>query len=102
MRLAVLAKPAQEFVGVSPPFRRDLVVVPLEEPVHQYREFVDRQNDRLLTRGQRREQCVTPRAPASSIDPGAQLDPEFADSQLVDSINRGGRGLGYPVLDADP
>ena len=102
MRLRVLAEPAQESVGILSALGRDLVVVAFQEPVHQYRQLVDRQDYRFLARSKRREQCVALSAPPSRVDSCPKLDSELADPQFVDSIHGRGRRPPGPVLEAGP
>ena len=99
MGLAVPAKPAQEGVGRPYPFRRDDADIVLEHPIHEDRQFVDRENDGSAARRQRRKDVIASPRPVSGIDPAAQLHSQIGNRQLLDPA--AGRSQEIPEVRRD-
>ena len=87
MGLAVAAQPAQKRVREHPSFRRDAIRVALEQPVDEDGQFVDRQHDRFVARGQRSEDSVAPVGPVAGVDPGPKSYLQVGNRQLFDPVS---------------
>ena len=102
MVLGAPPKPRQERVGRLPAFRRDAVVLPLEEPVDENRQLVEREHHRQIVLGERLEDLVALLLPVSRVDSRAQLDLQFRDGQRVDSIDDPAQSVGESGSDPVP
>ena len=102
VRLDVLPQPAQEFVHAPFSFRGDAVVVPLEHPVDEDRQLVDRQHRTPLVLCKRREDSVSFLPPVSGIDPGPQLDAHLGEGQRIDPIAHTVQDVGERGHDTAP
>ena len=73
VRLAVPTQPGHEFVHCLLALWRHAVVLPLEQPVDQDRQLVNREDHRPLVCGERRKDFVPLLSPVSGVDTGAQF-----------------------------
>ena len=102
MRLAILAQPSHEAVHRLLALRRHAVVLPLEQPIDQDWQLVNREDERPLVFGQGRENFVPLVLPVAGVDTGAQFHLDLRDGQRIDAINHPLKDIGKPGLDATP
>ena len=81
--LAIPAQPAQERVRRPLSFERDAVLVILEHPVDEDRQFVDCENNRPAAGRQNREYRIASLLPVSGVDPCTQVHPQVCNGQFL-------------------
>lgn len=100
--LAAPPEPRQDRVGRLPALRGNAVVLPLEEPVDENREFVEREHHRQVVLTECLEYLVALLPPVARVDSRAELHLQFRDGQRVDPIERAAENVAEPGPDPLP